>query len=49
MLDMFSAAEPGEVNAAPYAQVMVIDGNGTRGIDVGVMAADTCAAPRFDG
>jgi len=46
---MFSAAEPGELNADPYAQVTVIDGNGTRGIDVGVMAADTCAAPRFDG
>ena len=39
-LDMFSAAELREVNADPYAQVMVIDGNDTRGIDVGVMATE---------
>ena len=37
-LDMFSAALLREVDATPYEQVMVIDGNDTRGIDVGVMA-----------
>ena len=37
-LDMFSAALLRDVGATPYEQVMVIDGNDTRGIDVGVMA-----------
>ncbi|MTD14593.1 endonuclease/exonuclease/phosphatase family protein [Nakamurella sp. YIM 132087] len=37
-LDMFSAAQLLAVDTQPYEQVMVIDGNDTRGIDVGVMA-----------
>src|SRR6478752_2864221 len=52
-LDMFSAAELREVGADPYPQVTVIDGNDTRGIDVGVMAIpryplDTIRSHIFD-
>ena len=50
---MFSTALLREVDADPYAQVMVIDGNDTRGIDVGVMATgkyplDTIRSHVFD-
>lgn len=37
-LKMFSEIVLGEVDGTPYQQIMVIDGNDTRGIDVGVMA-----------
>jgi endonuclease/exonuclease/phosphatase family metal-dependent hydrolase len=40
-LDMFSTAMLPAVGGTPYEQVMVVDGNDTRGIDVGLMARST--------
>jgi endonuclease/exonuclease/phosphatase family metal-dependent hydrolase len=37
-LDMFSAAMLTRVGGRPYEQVMVVEGNDTRGIDVGLLA-----------
>ena len=39
-LSMFSDALLAQVGAEPYPQVMLIDGNDDRGIDVGVLARD---------
>lgn len=40
LLGKFSSAMLGEVGGKPYDQVMVIDGNDDRGIDVGVLTRD---------
>ena len=37
-LNLFSAAMLKQVDAEPYEQVMLVDGNDTRGIDVGLLA-----------
>jgi endonuclease/exonuclease/phosphatase family metal-dependent hydrolase len=37
LLNAFSAAMLKEVGAVPYAQVMLVDGNDDRGIDVGIL------------
>ncbi|MGD9703041.1 MAG: endonuclease/exonuclease/phosphatase family protein [Acidimicrobiia bacterium] len=40
-LNQFSSAMLQQVHAAPYEQVMLVDGNDTRGIDVGLLAKGT--------
>ena len=47
-LEMFSRAWPAEVGGKPYEQVMLIDGNDERGIDVGIMARGLPAAADRD-
>ncbi len=46
VLDLFTAAMLNKVGARPYQQVMLIDGNDGRGIDVGLLSRFPIAAVR---